>query len=227
VLAAGLPARWSKALVVVDDCSAPGESRVLEALVERLQQQGNRIELQRHQRNQGKGAALRTGFDRVLGAGPPEDDLVIIQDADLEYDPADYSALMEPLLRGKADAVVGCRFGAHRTLRGAWPRLHAAANRLLTRLSNLATGYRLRDMECCYKLVPVGLLRRLRGRLSESRYGVEPQLVAALAALGARVAEVPVRYDPRSAAEGKKIGWKDGVRAIYVIAAERLRRGRR
>jgi glycosyltransferase involved in cell wall biosynthesis len=155
VLAAGLPARWSKALVVVDDCSAPGESRVLEALVERLQQQGNRIELQRHQRNQGKGAALRTGFDRVLGAGPPEDDLVIIQDADLEYDPADYSALMEPLLRGKADAVVGCRFGAHRTLRGAWPRLHAAANRLLTRLSNLATGYRLRDMECCYKLASV------------------------------------------------------------------------
>jgi glycosyltransferase involved in cell wall biosynthesis len=196
----------------------------VETSVARLAREGHAVKLLRHQRNQGKGAALRTGFDSVLEGAPPDDDLVIIQDADLEYDPADYAALMEPLLRGAADAVVGSRFGRHQALRGLDRRLHAAANGFLSWLSNLATGYRLRDMECCYKLIPVGLLRRLRGRLSEPRYGVEPQLVAALSALRARVVEVPVSYDPRSAAEGKKIGWRDGVRAIYVIAVQRLRR---
>jgi glycosyltransferase involved in cell wall biosynthesis len=226
VLAAALPPGWSCSLIVVDDCSAPDEGRVLQDVVARLQRDGRAVELLRHGHNQGKGAALRTGFDAVLTGNARDDDLVIIQDADLEYDPADYAALLEPILRGGADAVVGSRFGRHQEVRGLGRRLHAAANGFLTRLSNQATGYRLNDMECCYKVLPVALLRRLRARLSESRYGVEPQLVAALAALGARVAEVPVRYDPRSAAEGKKIGWRDGVRAIYVIAAQRLRRDR-
>ncbi len=224
VLGAGLPPGWSRSLVVVDDCSAPDEGRTVGAVVERLEREGHPVTLLRHERNQGKGAALRTGFDAVLAASPPDGDLVIIQDADLEYDPADYAALMEPLLRGDADAVVGSRFGRHRALRGLERRLHAAANGFLTGLSNLATGYRLSDMECCYKLIPVALLRRLRDRLSEPRYGVEPQLVAALSALRARVVEVPVSYHPRSAAEGKKIGWRDGVRAIYVIVVQRLRR---
>ena len=225
ILAAALPDGWSRSLVVVNDHSDVSDRDTLRELVTSLRSQGHVIEVCRHERNQGKGAALRTGFDRVLAAQPSDDDFVIIQDADLEYDPADYIRLMQRLLRGDVDAVVGTRWGEHRTVTGFARRLHEWGNRALTRCSNLVTGLELSDMECCYKLLPVPLLRRLRPRMTESRYGVEPQMIAILAKLAMRVGEVPVSYDPRSAAEGKKIGWRDGVRALWVIARERLRRG--
>jgi glycosyltransferase involved in cell wall biosynthesis len=225
VLAADLPAgQWTRALILVDDASRHQDRLALESLAGRLRADGHQACLCRHEANRGKGAALQTGFDTLLAADPPGEDLVIIQDADLEYDPADYPHLMEPLLADAADAVIGTRWGTHRRITGVSRRVHAWGNGLLTRLSNLMTGYGLSDMECCYKLMTVGLLRRLRPWLSERRYGVEPQIVAALARLGARVAQVPVSYDPRSAAEGKKIGWVDGVRAVQVIAWERFRR---
>jgi len=225
VLAAALPEGWSRSLVVIDDHSDASDRETLRELVATLRSQGHPVELCRHERNQGKGAALRTGFDAVLAAQPSDDDFVIVQDADLEYDPTDYGRLMRRLLQGDVDAVVGTRWGEHRTVTGFARRLHAWGNRMLTRCSNSMTGLDLSDMECCYKLVPVRLLHGLRCRLTESRYGVEPQMVAILAKMKARVGQVPVSYDPRSAAEGKKIGWRDGVRALWVIARERLRRG--
>ncbi len=217
VRSAPLPEGWATALVIVDDASAPEHVRALDALA------GPFTHL-RHERNRGKGAALQTGFDAVLDTNPPDEDLVIIQDADLEYDPADYAGLIDPILAGRADVVIGTRWGDHRPVRGVKRRLHAAANGLLTLASNAMTGYRVHDMECCYKVLPMPLLRRLRPWLSEPRYGIEPQMVAALARLKARVSEAPVQYDPRSFEEGKKIGWLDGVRAVWVIARERLRR---
>jgi len=224
VLAARLPAGWKRSLVVVDDASTSKHARALDGVVEARRADGQPIALHRHPRNRGKGAALHTGFDAVLAAEPPGDDVVIIQDADLEYDPNDYSTLLEPLLDERADAVIGTRWGAHHRVRGVHRRLHAAANWALTGLSNGMTGYRLHDMECCYKLMPAAWLRRVRPWLTEPRYGIEPQLVAVLSKLGARVVEVPVRYDPRTVDEGKKIGWVDGLQALWVIVRERYRR---
>ena len=224
VVTAPLPDRWTRAVVVVDDHSRDPDHRSLIDVATALDAQGHRVDVRRHEVNRGKGAAVQTGFDTLLAADLPDDDIVIIQDADLEYDPADYDRLLVPLLSGSADAVVGTRWGGHRRVQGFPRRVHAWGNGVLTRLSNMMTGLDLNDMECCYKLVTLGLLRRLRPWLSEQRYGVEPQFVAALARLEARVAQVAVSYDPRSAAEGKKIGWGDGVRALYVIARERLRR---
>ncbi len=224
VVAAALPEGWTRTVVVVDDHSRDRDRRLLADVATGLEAAGHQVDVRRHEANRGKGAAVQTGFDALLAADLPDDDLVIIQDADLEYDPADYSRLMAPLLAGSADAVVGSRWGGHRRVRGVKSRLHAWGNGVLTRLSNMMTGLDLNDMECCYKLVTLGLLRRLRPWLSEQRYGVEPQFIAALPRLGARVAQVAVSYDPRSTAEGKKIGWVDGVRALYVIARERLRR---
>jgi glycosyltransferase involved in cell wall biosynthesis len=224
VVAAPLPDGWTRALVVVDDHSHDRDRRTLDAVATKLAAQGHEIEMRRHESNRGKGAAIQTAFDAVLATEPGDDDLVVIQDADLEYDPDDFGRLMAPLLAGAADAVIGSRWGGHRSVRGVRSHLHAWGNGALTQLSNMMTGLDLNDMECCYKLLTVGLLRRLRPWLSEQRYGVEPQIVAVLARLGARVTQVAVSYDPRSAAEGKKIGWIDGVRAVYVIAKERVRR---
>jgi glycosyltransferase involved in cell wall biosynthesis len=224
VVEAPLPGGWTRSLLVVDDHSRDADGRTLQEVAAVLTDEGHEIAVHRHEPNRGKGAAVQTGFDAVLEKNPPDDDLVIIQDADLEYDPADFERLMAPLLDGTADAVIGTRWGTHRPVRGAKGRLHAWGNGVLTSLSNAMTGLNLNDMECCYKVLTVELLRRLRPWLSEQRYGVEPQIVAALSRLGARVTQVAVSYDPRSAAEGKKIGWVDGVRAVYVIARERLRR---
>ncbi|MHC4774009.1 MAG: glycosyltransferase family 2 protein [Planctomycetota bacterium] len=224
VVAAALPEGWTRDLIVVDDHSRDRDRRALDDVATGLTADGHRVDVRRHEANRGKGAAVQTAFDALLAADLPDDDLVIIQDADLEYDPTDYGRLMAPLLAGMADAVVGTRWGGHRPVRGAKSRVHAWGNGVLTRLSNAMTGLDLNDMECCYKLVTVDLLRRVRPWLSEQRYGVEPQLVAALARLRARVTQVAVSYDPRSVAEGKKIGWLDGLRALYVIARERLRR---
>lgn len=223
-----LPPGWSRRLVLIDDCSGDDTGAVARALVADLDARGERINLLSHEHNRGKGAALRTGFDAVLrDSSAMDDDVVIIQDADLEYDPGDYAALIAPLARGEADVVFGSRFGAHRRARGLWPKIHRAGNALLTAFSNLMTGYRVTDMECCYKVFPLPVLRRVRPMLSEDRFGVEPQIAAALARLNLRLAEVPVGYAPRNPAEGKKIGFKDVFDAVRVITRERLRRAPR
>ena len=179
------------------------------------------MELLRHARNRGKGAALRTGFDRALTLAR-DDDAVLTQDGDLEYDPADWSALLEALPSGSMSAVIGDRW-AHPHDGSAWRHLHTLVNRALTGLSNLLTGLRVNDMECGFKLFRVPLLRTVRPWLSEDRFGVEPQLVAALSRLHAQVAQAAVTYDPRDRRRGKKIGPLDGLRAIWVILRERLR----
>lgn len=212
VQAASLPDPWQINITVVDDGSSPKFAAMLEeAVADRT------LHLIRHVQNQGKGAALRTGFDAVLQRGQ-EGDAVVVQDADLEYDPDDLTALLEPIHQGKADAVVGTRWGPHCRLQGFWPRLHRMINGLLTILSNRFTGLRLTDMECCQKMLTMPTLRIVRPHLTEDRFGVEPQLIAALATHRVDVREIPVSYRPRSTSEGKKIGWKDGVRALLVIA---------
>jgi glycosyltransferase involved in cell wall biosynthesis len=204
---------------MVDDGSRPDAARVA---AEVAASHPGGVRLLVHPRNRGKGAALMTGFDSVL-ARAAEDGAVLVQDADLEYDPHDYPALVAAL----SDPSVGAAFG-NRWVRAprdtGYRRLHAAANAVLTRASNLATGLGVHDMECCYKLLRVTVLRQARPWLSEERFGIEPQLAAALARLRVRVAEVPVGYRPRSFAEGKKIRWTDGARALWVIARERVRR---
>ncbi|MHC5112863.1 MAG: glycosyltransferase family 2 protein [Planctomycetota bacterium] len=217
-----LPEPWAIAVHLVDDYSDPPAAAATRDLADRLQTRGRAVRLHRHDRNRGKGAALRTGFDAVLDGDTADDDLVVIQDADLEYDPADFPKLMAPVLDGDATAVIGSRWDG-RAVTGVKRRVHAAANRLLTALSNLMTGYRVTDMECCYKLLTVDVLRRVRPMLTEDRFGVEPQLVAALARLHVPLVEVPVSYAPRAWNAGKKIGWRDGVRALIVIARERRR----
>jgi glycosyltransferase involved in cell wall biosynthesis len=190
-------------VIVVDDGSTDGTRDVLS----RLQEEALIDELILHEQNAGKGAALQSGFARVTG------DVVVIQDADLEYDPSEFPVLLEPILAGKADAVFGSRFlgGPHRVLL-FW---HSVGNRFLTLLSNMLTDLNLTDMETCYKMVRRELLQALP--LSASRFGIEPELTARLAQAGARIYELPISYDGRSYSEGKKIGWKDGVSAIWSI----------
>lgn len=226
VLASPLPSGWDMDVTLVDDASDAVHVKSVDDLVARLHAAQVPLHFHRHPINRGKGAALQSGFDAILNRTPPppDDDLVIIQDADLEYDPNDFAALMQPILSGAADAVVGTRWGDHYQYRSVKHRIHAMGNGALTKMSNLMTGYRVSDMECCYKIVPISLLRRLRPMLTEPRFGIEPQFVAGLSRLKARVTEVPVKYDPRGVSAGKKIGWKDGVRALFVIAREKWRR---
>lgn len=224
VVAADLPPGWTCRIIVIDDHSKPIDFKAAEITAARISQHGHDVSLHRHRQNFGKGAALQTGFDIILAEDNPDTDVVIIQDADVEYDPADYAPLLVPIITGSADAVIGTRWGTHRPSGSLKRRFHEWGNRLLTTLSNIMTGFSVTDMECCYKLMPVSLLRRVRPMLTEPRFGIEPQIVAALARLDARVVEVPVSYDPRGVASGKKIGWRDGVRALLVIARERFHR---
>ena len=192
-------------LIIVDDGSADGTWDKLQPLA----QNEPRIKLVRHEINQGKGAALRTGF--ALATSP----VVIIQDADLEYDPAEYHRVLAPILSGRADVVFGSRFlgspGGHRVLY-YW---HSVGNKMLTTFSNMATGLNLTDMETCYKVFRGDVIRKIR--IEENRFGFEPEITAKVARLKVRAYEVGISYYGRTYGEGKKIGWRDGVRALWCI----------
>ncbi|MFO0551976.1 MAG: glycosyltransferase family 2 protein [Polyangiaceae bacterium] len=188
-------------LIIVDDCSKDGTREILAKMTD------SRIRVLFHEKNQGKGAALRTGFAAARGA------IVLVQDADLEYDPSDYPQLLQPILDGLADVVIGSRFqgGPHRVLY-FW---HSTANSILTLLSNMVTDLNLTDMENCYKVFRREVLEHIE--VKENRFGIEPEIVAKIASLGVRIWEVPVRYNGRTYAEGKKIGLKDAFRAVHCI----------
>ena len=189
-------------IVIVDDSSTDGSHAAALAIDD------PRVLVLRHEQNAGKGAAVRTGLGRVTG------DIVIIQDADMEYDPADYGRLIRPILDGHADVVFGSRFigsEAHRVLY-FW---HSFGNRVLTLLSNMVTNLNLTDMECCYKVFRRSVIDAIT--IEENRFGIEPEIAAKVARLGLRIYEVSVSYYGRTYAEGKKIGWKDGVRALAAI----------
>jgi glycosyltransferase involved in cell wall biosynthesis len=197
-----LASPFTAELLIIDDASTDATVKLVEALSD------PRIRLLRQEVNQGKGAALRRGF---AAATQP---FVIVQDADLEYDPADYAQIMAPLLDGKADVVFGSRFlttQAHRVLY-YW---HSVGNRFLTTLSNMFTNLNVSDMETCYKAFRREVLQSFE--LQEDRFGIEPEMTAKIARGQWRVYEVGISYSARTYAEGKKIGWRDGIRAIFCI----------
>jgi glycosyltransferase involved in cell wall biosynthesis len=195
-------------VIVVDDHSVDGTRAILEA----LSRDGMIDTLVLLDRNQGKGSAVRTGIFRATGA------VCVVQDADLEYDPHELPRLLEPILDGKADAVFGSRFlGSPRRALYFW---HRVGNGVLTLLSNMLTNINLTDMETCYKMVRTDLIKTLP--LRSMRFGIEPELTARLAQAGARIYEVPISYSGRTYEEGKKIGWRDGLAAIWHIARYNL-----
>jgi len=195
----------AKEIICVDDCSTDGTDQVLETLLAR----GSIDQLHRQPVNRGKGAATRKALEMSTG------DIVIVQDADLEYDPADWPLLLEPILDGRADACFGSRFlgGPHRVLY-YW---HSVGNSLLTMYSNMLTNLNLTDMETCYKAMRGDLARSLVPKLTAQRFGFEPEITARLARADARIFEVPISYSGRTYAEGKKIGWRDGLAAFWHI----------
>ena len=217
VLERVLASPWTAEVVVVDDGSTDGTRQVLADITD------ERVRVLLQPRNQGKGAALRRGFAEARAP------LVIVQDADLEYDPGEYGELVQPLLHDDADVVFGSRFISshpHRVLY-YW---HSVGNRFLTTLSNTFTNLNLTDMETCYKVFRREVIQAID--IEEDRFGVEPEITAKVAALGCRIFEVGISYHGRSYAEGKKIGWRDGLRAVWCIlkyspASVRVRRLRR
>jgi glycosyltransferase involved in cell wall biosynthesis len=191
-----------KEIILVDDCSTDGTREILHGM------EDDTTKVIFHKRNMGKGAALRTGFQNATG------DIVIIQDADLEYDPGQYPKLIQPILEGKADVVYGSRFvtGDYRRVLFYW---HMLGNKFLTLLSNMLTNLNLTDMETCYKVFRREVLQRIT--IEEDRFGFEPEITAKVAKLKVRIYETGISYSGRTYEEGKKIGWRDGIRAIYCI----------
>lgn len=207
IVSASLPAGVSREIIIVNDCSTDRSVEVVEAFIQ--EHVGSEIRLFHHARNSGKGAALHTGIAKATG------DYVIIQDADLEYDPEEYKILLQPVIDGFADVVYGSRFSGgkpHRIL-FFW---HTIGNKFLTFISNMFTNLNLTDMETCYKLFRREIIQSLD--LKEKRFGFEPEVTAKMARVpGVRIYEVGISYYGRTYAEGKKINWKDGFRAIYCI----------
>jgi glycosyltransferase involved in cell wall biosynthesis len=199
-------------LIFVDDCSVDGTREFLQTLVSGESAKDGAVKVFFHERNLGKGAAIRTAIGQVTGT------MVLIQDADLEYDPQDYPALLKPILEGHADVVFGNRFhgGAHRVLY-FW---HAVGNRFLTTLCNMVTNLNLTDMEVGYKVFRTEILKEIQ--LQSSRFGFEPEITVKVANLGCRIYEVPISYHGRTYAEGKKIGWRDGIAALFHIIRYRF-----
>ena len=199
-----------KEIIIVDDCSTDGTREKLKKDIEPV---GRVSKVIYHEINQGKGAALRTGIQAATG------DLVIIQDADLEYDPNEYPKLVEPILQNKADIVFGSRFyggDPHRVLY-YW---HSVGNAFLTMISNMFTNLNLTDMETCYKVFRREIIQKIK--IEENRFGFEPEITAKVAKLNCRIYEVGIAYYGRTYAEGKKIGWRDGFRALYCIVKYNL-----
>ena len=198
--------KFTLELIVVDDASTDGSWQILEKIAARHK----KIRILKHEKNCGKGAALRTGFIHATG------DYVGIQDADEEYDPRDYLTMLEPLLDGRADVVYGSRYlrpGTRRVLY-FW---HTQMNKILTSVSNMFTNLDITDMETCYKLFRRDIIHKIAPQLKEERFGFEPEVTARVAQESCRVYECAISYNPRTYEEGKKIGWKDGVRALYCI----------
>ena len=193
-----------KEIILVDDFSTDGTRNLLRDHFEGR----DGICILYHDRNRGKGAALRTGIARTTG------DIVLIQDADLEYDPQEYAKLLAPILAGKADVVYGSRFAGGESKRVLY-YWHYLGNRFLTTLSNMFTNINLTDMETCYKVFRGEIIRKIR--IEEDRFGFEPEVTSKVAQIGCRIYEVGISYSGRTYAEGKKINWKDGVRAIWCI----------
>ncbi len=193
---------WVQEIIVVDDGSQDSSREILEAISD------PQVRVIMHTVNQGKGAALRTGFSYATA------EFVIVQDADLEYDPAEYSLVLEPLLDNRADVVFGSRFLSGRPHRVLY-FWHSLGNRFLTLMSNMFTDLNLTDMETCYKCFRREVIQAID--IEEDRFGFEPEITAKLAKLHLRIYEVGISYSGRTYDEGKKIGWRDGVRAIYCI----------
>lgn len=191
-----------KELIIVDDFSTDGTREILKNISQ------DNIKIIFHEQNGGKGTALRTGFKYVTG------DITIIQDADLEYDPSDYSKLIKPIIEDKADVVYGSRFLGRKKPEGM-SFSNFVANKFLTAFSNMLTGFSISDMETCYKVIKTSLLKELD--LESERFGIEPEITAKLAKKKVRLIEVPISYHGREHSEGKKIKWKDGFSAIYQI----------
>ena len=198
-----LPQIASREIVIVDDFSTDGTRDLLVPYKDQ-----NAIKIVFHDRNRGKGAALRTGIAETTGS------IVIIQDADLEYDPQEYPKLLAPILDGRAEVVYGSRFAGGESKRVLY-YWHFVGNRFLTTLSNMFTNINLTDMETCYKVFRGEVIRSIR--IEEDRFGFEPEVTSKVARMGCRIFEVGIGYSGRTYAEGKKINWKDGVRAIWCI----------
>ncbi len=200
-----------KELILIDDCSKDESWKLLQKLeADSKDDDFNQVRIFQHAQNMGKGAALRTGFENVSG------DIVVIQDADLEYDPAEYPKLIKPIIQQKADVVYGSRFlgdQAHRVLY-YW---HYLGNKFLTVMSNCFTNLNLTDMETCYKVFRKDVISELVGVLKQNRFGFEPEITARLARRKHRIYEISVSYSGRTYADGKHIGWKDGFQALWCI----------
>jgi len=208
------PVDLSKEVIIVDDCSTDGTRDYLRGLVDNpgLGCEGAILKVLFHEQNRGKGSAIQTGIAQASGT------IILIQDADLEYDPEDYPALLKPILDDRADVVFGNRFhgGSHRVLY-FW---HMLGNRVLTMLCNMVTNLNLTDMEVGYKAFRSEILKQIS--IQSSRFGFEPEITVKVARMGCRIYEVPISYYGRTYAEGKKIGWRDGIAALFHILRYRF-----